>query len=181
MIRRVTQADADAICEIYNYYILNTAITFETQEVDRLHMVDKINTIVSGNYPFFVYEENGMVLGYCYLNMWNKKSAYDSTAELSIYIHKDSRGQGIGHNLLRLMLDVCDRTRFHSIVSCITLPNEHSVKLHEKMGFAQVAYFREVGLKFGKWHNVGHWQLIFSDNTASEESCPCGANSFCRC
>lgn len=42
-----------------------------------------------------------------------------------------------------------------------TLPNEASVRLHEKFGFAKVAEFQEIGVKFGQWTPVGYWQKLF--------------------
>jgi phosphinothricin acetyltransferase len=47
----------------------------------------------------------------------------------------------------------------HSIIGGITLHNDSSIKLHEKFGFKKVAEFEEIGFKFGKWLNVGYWQL----------------------
>lgn len=40
------------------------------------------------------------------------------------------------------------------------LPNEESIALHEAMGFEPLGIYREVGFKFGRWHDVGWWQRL---------------------
>ena len=47
----------------------------------------------------------------------------------------------------------------HLVIGGIAQPNAASVALHEKMGFVQAALFEEVGFKFGRWVDVGYWQL----------------------
>ncbi|SEG10373.1 GNAT family N-acetyltransferase [Parabacteroides chinchillae] len=161
MIRKACAIDAQQISRIYNYYILNTAITFETEPVDVAEMEKRIEGIVTKGYPYFVYEADGKVVGYCYLNQWKARKAYSKSAELSVYIDKDYRRQGIGKALLRHVLDNVDPDEIHTVMACITLPNESSVKIHEAFGFRKVSHYKEVGFKFGQWQDVGDWQLIF--------------------
>jgi len=47
----------------------------------------------------------------------------------------------------------------HTIIGGITLPNSASIALHEKFGLHQVAHFKQVGFKFGRWLDVGYWQI----------------------
>jgi phosphinothricin acetyltransferase len=47
---------------------------------------------------------------------------------------------------------------FHLLVAGMTMPNKGSQKLHEKLGFEKVGEFKDAGMKFGQWHNVGFWQ-----------------------
>ena len=65
------------------------------------------------------------------------------------------------------LLDVADGQGLHTAVAGIALPNKASVRLHERMGFRQVAHFAEVGWKHGKWVDVGYWQKML-DATAAE-------------
>jgi len=159
MIRPVTSDDAAAIASLYNYYIENTTITFETEPVSVSEMCARI-TDISSKYPYFVYEENGTVSGYCYANVWKKKHAYHTTVESTVYVDKDRQRRGIGEALMNVLIKELKDRQFHAIIACITTPNPESIRIHEKLGFRQVSAFREVGLKFKQWLDIGDWELI---------------------
>lgn len=170
MIRTVCLEDALRIGEIYNHYVRNTAISFETEAVGVTDIAQRIEKIVGAGYPYYVYELEGKVVGYAYLSSWKDRSAYRTTAEVSIYIDKDCLKRGIGKILMQHLIDNLENSGFHAIVACITMPNILSVALHEKFGFKQISHFREIGCKFGQWQDVGHWLLIL--NNTSCQSCP---------
>jgi len=161
MIRKVKPEDVQDIALIYNYYIEKSTITFETDPVSVEEMSERIAAI-SEKYPYLVYEdvESGKVAGYCYVSSWKKKAAYNKTVESTIYIDKAFQGKGIGRALMNKLINELKEKSFHAIIACITIPNPTSVKLHENLGFMQVSDFREVGYKFGKWLDVGDWELI---------------------
>lgn len=159
IIRRVEIKDAEDITAIYSYYIENTIITFEEELITVKEMASRIETI-SSKYPFLVYEENGKVVGYAYATQWKARSAYRNSAENTIYLHPDAKGKGIGSILFSKFLDEIKKTDLHVLVGGIALPNEASVALHEKFGFKKIAQFEEIGFKFGKWIDVGYWELI---------------------
>lgn len=159
MIRTVsTQEDAGAIRDIYNHYIRETVITFETEELTEEEMAGRIHGITT-RFPYLVYEEGGKVIGYAYANTWRVRSAYDQTVETTVYLDPRQTGKGIGRTLYQALLDECRARNLHIAVASIALPNEHSVKLHERMGFEKVAHFTEVGWKFDRWRDVGFWEL----------------------
>src|SRR5574344_464555 len=106
MIRNVTAADAKAIAGIYNYYIENTTITFEEKKIDEQEMKRRIAS-VTARYPWFVNEENGHVTGYCYASPFAERSSYRYTADVSIYLDKDSRRNGTGTLLFTALIDAC--------------------------------------------------------------------------
>ena len=159
MIRNVKTGDAPDIALIYNYYIENSTITFETSSVSIEDMAGRIADI-SEKYPYYVYVESGKVVGYCYVSSWKKKAAYSKTVESTVYIDKDFLGKGIGRELMNKLIIKLKEKSFHAVIACITIPNPTSVKLHEKLGFRKVSEFREVGFKFGKWLDVGDWELL---------------------
>ena len=159
MIRKVKPDDAHDIAAIYNYYIENSTITFETSPVSTEEMANRIADI-SEKYPYYVYEESGKVVGYCYASSWKKKAAYSKTVESTIYITKDFQGKGFGNTLMNKLINELREKSFHAIIACITIPNPTSVKLHEELGFRQVSDFMEVGYKFGRWLDVGDWELL---------------------
>jgi phosphinothricin acetyltransferase len=159
MIRKVTLEDAAAIAPIYNYYVENTNITFETEPVSVAEMQDRIATI-SKQYPYFVYESEGIVVGYCYVNQWKKKYAYHHTAETTVYLAPGFQGKGIGRALMQHLIEALKSTSVHALIACLTVPNPESVRLHERLGFEKVSHFKSVGRKFDRWIDVEDWELV---------------------
>ena len=160
MIRNVQIEDAQELLDIYNYYVVNTVITFDLEALSLDAFKEKITT-VSDDYPFIVYEENGEILGYAYGSKFRPKPAYNNTAESTVYLKHGAQGKQIGSKLYNELLFLLKQKNVHVVLGVLTLPNEASVKLHEKFGFKEVAHLKEVGLKFGKWQDVGFWQLTF--------------------
>ena len=159
MIRKVALTDAQEIVDIYNYYIENTDISFEVESLKCKDMENRIEKIMA-KYPFIVYEEDNKILGYAYLNEFRSRVAYSLTVESSIYVNKDYCSPGIGERLYKDIISLGKEYGFHVIIGCITVPNEKSVKLHEKLGFNKVGEFKEVGRKNNKWLDVGFWEKV---------------------
>lgn len=164
MIRLVEVNDAAQICDIYNYYVKNAIATFVEIPFSVPEMETKIQDI-SVSFPWFVYEENGIILGYAYANKWNERAAYRHTLESSIYLKNGTLNKGIGTMLYQSLLDEISKSDYHVVIGGISLPNEASVRLHEKFGYHKSAHYKEVGFKFEKWIDVGYWQLILKNNT----------------
>lgn len=156
MIRAATFSDASAITAIYNYYILNTTITFELYPITRGETIKRMEKHKEVG-PYLVYEEDGEVIGYAYVSRFRERQAYENTVEASIYLKNGCGGKGLGTQLYSELLSQVS-LQCHVIIGGIALPNEASVRLHEKCGFKKVAHFSEVGKKFGKWIDVGFWQ-----------------------
>jgi L-amino acid N-acyltransferase YncA len=159
-IRTVTLADAAQVAEIYNYYIKTSHATFELETIDSVEMENRISETFQKNYPFFVCEENEEIVGYVYGRMFRPRRAYLHSIEVSVYIKNGAEGKGIGTMLYQRLFSEILQRDFHAIIAGISLPNDASVKLHEKFGFEKVAHFREVGFKFGRWIDVGYWELL---------------------
>jgi phosphinothricin acetyltransferase len=159
MIRSVTANDAAALCGIYNYYITNTVITVEEEELESAAMEARIRDI-AGTYPWFVWEEDGELLGYAYAHKWNERAAYRFSAEDSVYLRYDVLGRGLGRRLLGQVIAELRKMTIRVLMSVITMPNERSVALHESLGFQKAAEFREIGYKLNHWLNVGYWELL---------------------
>lgn len=157
MIRKVQYKDAKEIVNIFNYYIINTTISFETEKLSVEEMESRIKEKTVNN-PWIVYEENEKILGYAYVGEFSKRKAYNNTREVTIYVDKESRGKKIGTMLMKELIKICKEYKFHTLVSIITVPNEKSVMLHENFGFEKVGELKEVGYKQDKWLNVAYWQ-----------------------
>ncbi|CAN5386965.1 GNAT family N-acetyltransferase [soil metagenome] len=160
MIRRISTADIPSICKIYNYYINNSIATFEEVEVGVEEMQKRVEQ-VSTNYPWIVYEEEGAVIGYAYANQWKTRSAYRYSAEATVYLDHLYAGKGVGSKLYGHLISELNKSKIHSLIGGISLPNEASIALHEKFGFRKCAHFSEVGRKFDRWIDVGYWEKIF--------------------
>ncbi len=158
MIRSVETKDAKAIADIYNYYVKNTFITFEEDEVSEDEMKRRIKSH-SLDLPWIVYEKEGCIYGYAYASKWSLRSAYRYSVESTIYLNHEKIGKGLGVKLYRQLLDILVKSGIRVVVGVIALPNEASVKLHEKLGFVKAGRVKKIGYKFEKWIDVGYWQL----------------------
>lgn len=159
MIRSATIEDARILCEIYNHYVANTAITFEEEPVSMIEMQNRITETLS-RLPWVVSEEQGVVQGYAYASPWKGRCAYRFSVECTVYVDRHHVGKGIGRQLYEALIQRLRELSFRSVIGGIALPNAASVALHEKMGFEKVAHFKEVGWKMDRWVDVGYWQLI---------------------
>lgn len=160
MIRGVELNDAGAICDVYNYYIENTTITFEEVSVSIDEMKNRIKKLAA-DYSWIVYEIDGKIVGYAYATKWKARSAYRYTVESTVYVDVNYRGKGVGISLYKHLLRALENGDFHSVIGVIALPNTGSIELHEKLGFEKVAHFKEVGYKHRNWIDVGYWQYKF--------------------
>lgn len=159
MIRPAITSDAIAIAKIYNYYISHSLATFEEIEINAEEMASRILS-VSQKLPWLIYEESNEILGYAYATLWKPRSAYRNTVESTVYVKPNAFKKGIGKLLYNELINRLKALEHHAVLAGITLPNEASVALHEKLGFVKVGQLKEVGNKFGKWVDVGYWELL---------------------
>jgi phosphinothricin acetyltransferase len=158
-LREAGEADQQAILDIYNDAVLHSAATFDleprTWEGQQRWFQEN-----APPYAVFVATIGDTVAGWGSLSRFRPRPGYRFTAEDSIYVHQDFRGQGIGAALLGLLVDAAYRGRFHSVMALIDGDNAVSIRLHERFGFRHVGTFREVGFKFGRWLDVVHMQRM---------------------
>ena len=161
MVRKVTLQDADQIAGIYNYYILNSVVTFEEVSIDHEEMKNRIKAVTK-KYPWIVYEEANQIIGYAYATNWKSRCAYKNSVETSVYLKYGETSKGVGTILYQALLAELQVMKLHSVIGGIALPNNLSIRLHEKLSFQKIAHFKEVGYKFEKWVDVGYWQLLLN-------------------
>ncbi len=159
MIRNATVKDAKAISSIYNHFVDNTIVTFDEKPIT-LTQTEKWILQVSEKYPWIVYEKDKDIVGYAYAGEWKSRCSYKHSVESSVYLKPGNDSQGIGSALYAELLEELRKLEIHVVIGGISLPNERSIALHEKFGFEKVAHFKQVGNKFGKWIDVGYWQLL---------------------
>jgi L-amino acid N-acyltransferase YncA len=158
-IRLATAADAASICTVYNHYIATTTISFEEESVTLADMAQRIADVTAANLPYLVMSEGDKLIGCAYATKWRVRAAYRHSVESSIYLDPSYAGKGAGTMLYEALLDELRQRDLHLVIAGIAQPNEASVRLHERLGFQKVAHFSEVGMKFGRWIDVGYWQL----------------------
>jgi phosphinothricin acetyltransferase len=157
MIRPVQVSDAPAIARIYQPYVTNTTISFETEPPSVDEIAARIQRITM-RHSWLVYESEGALLGYAYTSSFRERPAYQSTVESTIYLDQAAIGRGIGQGLYQALLDDAARKRYREALGVIALPNELSIKLHEKLGFFKAAHLEKIGCKFDQWIDVSVWQ-----------------------
>lgn len=160
MIRPATASDTAAIANIYNYYILHTWVTFEEKAVTADDIQQRMQDIVNADLPYIVAEYENEVVGYAYAAPFHKRAAYRNTVETTVYLKHDFLGRGFGKLIYEVLLGQLKEEGYHAVIGTLGLPNDKSVALHERLGFAQAGHLREVGFKLGAWRDVGYWQLI---------------------
>lgn len=159
IIRKVEIGDASQIADIYNFYVENTHHSFEVEPISTEEMRQRI-VAFSQDYPYLVAEDENKIIAYAYASCFKPRTAYRHSAEVSVYVKKDLKRKGIGTMLYERLFEELLEMNIHAIIAGISLPNEASVKLHERFGMEKVAHFREVGFKLNRWIDVGYWELI---------------------
>ena len=167
-IRAAKATDADAMADIYNYYVENSTITFEEAAVTASEIAKRIENVYSNHLPWYLAVTGKTVVGYAYATPWKSRSAYRFSTEVTVYIAKGHGNKGIGTRLYRILLSRL-RKRVHTVIAGIALPNAASVALHERLRFEKVAHFSQVGFKMDQWVDVGYWQLILNANITALE------------
>lgn len=152
-------SDFDAIRDIYQHYVDHSTATFHTGIVTREELREKI-VVGHPKYKSFVVEADGVCCGYAYLSQFNKRQAYDRTAEVSLYIHRDFLGRGIGKLALQHMEHVANKVGIVVLMALITAENVHSIRAFERAGYEQCACLKQVGEKFGRILDVVYYQKI---------------------
>lgn len=161
-IRTATAADAQAMLDIYAWYVENTAITFETEVPTLEDFTGRIEHTLA-RYPWLAVEEDdGTIIGYAYASSFVGRAAYDWSVEMSIYLQHDTRRKGLGRELYGAMEDILRRMGIRNLNACIgTTDNESdphltngSVYFHEKLGYAMVGKFHKCGFKFDSWYDM---------------------------
>lgn len=165
-LRPATPDDAAAIAAIYAPYVERGTVSFELTapgpDVIRQRMAAS-----NGMFPWLVVTEGegGPVRGYAYASAFRDRPAYRFTVETSIYLEMGIQGRGYGRHLYDALIDTVRAQGFAHAIGVIALPSDHSIRLHESVGFRRTGVLREVGYKEGRWIDVGFWQCDLNPAT----------------
>ena len=160
-IRPAGAADLPRLLDMYNHYVVNTAITFD---IDPLTIDERRGWLAqfsdSGRHRLFVAEEDGSVFGYAGSTRVRPKAAYDQSVETTIYVAPEAVGRRLGDPLYSALFDALGREGVHVAVAAIAIPNPASVALHERFGFTLLGVMHEVGRKFDRYWDVAWYEKL---------------------
>src|SRR3954454_4315937 len=150
--------DAAACADIYAPHVEGSAVSFEERAPGAAEMAARIERYAT-SHAWLGAERDGQVVGYAYATAFNERPAYRWSTSVSVYVGDGARGEGVGGALYEALFDRLRKRGFRMACAGITLPNEASVGLHERLGFVLVGVNREIGWKQGAWRDVGWYQL----------------------
>lgn len=156
ILREITNG-TNYVCENENGEIIGTFCFIPGEEDMRNRIAG-----IAVRFPYFVYEEEGKVVGYCYAHLWKERAAYRHTLETTVYLAPGYEGKGIGRELMERLIEECRRDGYRALIACVTEGNVVSDALHLRLGFKKVSHFKKVGLKFGRWLDVVDYELLLS-------------------
>ena len=173
-IRSAVPGDAGRLLEIYDYYVQNTAISFEcrtpTPEEFRSRMEKTMR-----RYPYLVIQQDGIVQGYAYAGPFVGRSAYDWSCEMTIYLAPDARKSGMGRALYQALEDALRKMGILNLYACIGYPEEedeyltkNSAQFHAHLGYQKVGEFHRCGHKFGRWYHMIWMEKIIGDHRENQ-------------
>ncbi len=172
-VRKASIKDAEAIRQIYAPYVLNTAITYETSVPSVAEFQGRIARTLS-KYPYIVAEIDSQIVGYAYAGPFYARPAYNWSAELSIYIDRNFRRQGIGKTLYGELENLLGKMGITNLYACIAspdVPDEYldgsSIEFHRHLGFSLAGTFHHCANKFGRWYN-----MVWMEKFIGEHSTP---------
>lgn len=138
--------------EIYGHHVLHGTASFEVDPPDLAEMKKRRAAVLDLGLPHLVAERAGRVMGYAYAGNWRPRPAYKFSVEDSIYIDKDTVGQGVGKALLPVLIDQCAALGKRQMVAVIgDSAQAPSIRLHASCGFEMTGTLKSIGFKFGRW------------------------------
>jgi L-amino acid N-acyltransferase YncA len=154
-IRASQDADVEAISAIYAHHVLHGTGTFETEPPTAADMAARRADVLARKLPYLVAEQDGRVVGFAYCNWFKPRPAYRYSAEDSIYIADEARGQGLGAQLLAALEQAAEAAGVRKLIAVIgDSANAGSVGVHRKQGFSHVGVIKDCGWKFGEWRDI---------------------------
>lgn len=152
-LRAATLDDVKQITEIYNYYVINSVVTFDIEKSTENTWLEKLEYLNGLDLPFIVAQSaSGNVLGFAYVAPWRAKAAYRRTVENTIYLRPAAIGKRLGTRLLAELIERSKAAGVKEIVAVISDKGaDTSIALHEAFGFKKQGHLAKVGFKFNRW------------------------------
>jgi L-amino acid N-acyltransferase YncA len=161
-LRDATGADLPEILDIYNDVILTTTAVYSEKPHTPEMRLAWFNERKQAGFPVIVAVQEGKIAGFATYGHFRVWPCYRFTVEHSVYVRRDSRGQGISKVMLSEIIGHARKAGMHALIAGVDSENDISLKLHQQFGFEQVARFKEVGFKFNRWLDLIFLELILS-------------------
>lgn len=158
-IRLAKESDLARINDIYNYYVLNSTCTYQTEPETAAGRAAWFS-MHGPKHPVTIAELGGNVVGWGSLSKFHPREAYSRTVEDSVYVQEGLHGRGIGSALMRDMVERAKGLGHHTIIAAVDSEQPASMALHKKFGFLHAGLLREAGFKFGKWLDALYLQRM---------------------
>lgn len=152
------ETDAAACAAIYAPYVAGAATSFEEAPPGKADLATRI-AAAQERHAWLVAVHGGRVAGFAYAGPHRERPSYRWSVEVSVYVEGTHHGAGAGRALYTALFERLRERGFRTACAGITLPNEASVALHERLGFTPIGVYRKIGWKAGAWRDVGWWQL----------------------
>lgn len=152
VIRSATLDDVAPITAIYSESVAHGTASWEYDPPNLNDLRTRMQTVLSGGFPYLVAEVDGAVLSYSYASTYRPRIGYRFVCEDSVYVDKSLRGRGIGKMILSTLIERCAQQGLKQMVGVIgDSENQASINLHKSLGFTQVGLLPEIGYKFDRW------------------------------
>ena len=156
--------------DIFNDAIVNSTALYDYKPRSPESMVGWFKTKEAGRYPVIgAVDEGGQLLAFASYGTFRAWPAYKYSVEHSVYVQKAHRGKGIGQALMRQLITAAKEQQYHCMVGGIDIANASSIAMHEKLGFTHAGTIRQAGFKFGRWLDLGFWQLLLETPTTPND------------
>lgn len=160
VIRQAELTDLQEMLDIYNHEVISGVATLDITPCTYEQRKVWFNEHNKESHPLIVAEHKGRVVGYASLSAFRNKDAYNTTAELSVYVLPDFRMIGVATELVECIIQIAKSDKnLHTIVSVITSGNSASIAFHEKIGFEYCGTIKNAAFKFDKFIDILIYRL----------------------
>lgn len=152
---------AAAILEIFNEAIANSTALYDYRPRTAESMLSWFDAKSEQNFPVIgAVDPQGRLMGFASYDHFRARPACKYTLEHSVYVHQSHRGKGVGRALLERLISLATEQQYHTLIGAVDMNNRASIELHERLGFVHSGTIREAAFKFGRWLDLGFYQLL---------------------
>lgn len=160
VVRDAVVEDAERILEIYDYYVKNTAITFEYDTPSLDEFKARMEKTMR-RYPYLVVLKDEKILGYAYAGAYIGRAACDWSCEMTVYLDRSARKLGLGRAIYEALEKSLYEMGMVNLYAAVAYPSgkdeyldSNSADFHKHLGYVTVGEFRKCGYKFGRWYDL---------------------------